>query len=93
MLTDFRDVDKMNLLKTQISDSGMECIEVKDISCNVVRAMEAEDRAKKERISNLIPGRWQNLFCEFAGVVGSKIYRNLKDGKRLYYSFVVQKPE
>jgi ubiquinone/menaquinone biosynthesis C-methylase UbiE len=92
MLTDFRDVDKMNLLKTQISDSGMVCVEVKDISSNVVRAMEAEDRAKKERISNLIPGRWQNLFCEFAGVVGSKIYRNLKDGTRLYYSFVVQKP-
>lgn len=91
LLTDFRDVDKMSLLKSQIRNSEMVCIEEEDISDNVVRAMEAEDNLKKERIHKLIPERWQNLFCEFAGVVGSKIYRNLKDRKRLYYCFVIQK--
>ena len=91
MLTDFRDNEKMSVLKTQIKDSGMKCLEEKDISGNVVRAMEAEDDAKKDRIQKLIPGKWNKLFCEFAGVKGSRIHTNLRDGKRLYYSFVIQK--
>lgn len=91
MLVDFRYNEQMSLLKSQINDSGMMCIEEKDITKNVVRAIEAEDKAKKDRINKLIPGRWQNLFYEFAGVVGSRFHTHLRDGKRLYYSFVIQK--
>jgi ubiquinone/menaquinone biosynthesis C-methylase UbiE len=92
LLVDFRDVKNMDLLRTQLRNSGMEWIEEEDIAPNVVRAMEAEDDAKKERIRTLFPEKWQKLFGEFAGVVGSRIHVNLKNRARLYYRFVLRKP-
>jgi hypothetical protein len=81
----------MDLLRQQLQRSGMEVLEEKDIAPNVVKAMEAEDVAKKERIRALFPAKWQNLFGEFAGVVGSRIHMNLKSGARLYHRFIVRK--
>jgi ubiquinone/menaquinone biosynthesis C-methylase UbiE len=91
LLVDFRDVKNMDLLRTQLRNTGMEWIEEKNIAPNVVRAMEAEDDVKKERIKTLFPEKWQKLFGEFAGVVGSRIHLNLKSGARLYYRFVLRK--
>jgi ubiquinone/menaquinone biosynthesis C-methylase UbiE len=92
LLVDFRDVKNMDLLRTQLENSGLELLEEKDIAPNVVRAMEAEDDVKKERIRKLFPAKWQNLFGEFAGVVGSRIHTNLKTGARLYHRFIMRKP-
>jgi ubiquinone/menaquinone biosynthesis C-methylase UbiE len=91
LLVDFRDVKNMDLLRSQLRNTRMEWIEEKDIAPNVVRAMEAEDDVKKQRIKKLFPSKWQNLFGEFAGVVGSRIHLNLKSGARLYYRFVLRK--
>lgn len=91
LLVDFRDVKNMDLLRSQLRKTGMEWIEEKNIAPNVVRAMEAEDDVKKQRIKKLFPEKWQTLFGEFAGVVGSRIHMNLKTGARLYYRFVLHK--
>ena len=69
----------------------MTILSEEDISPNVVRDMEAEDDAKKERIKVLFPPKWQQLFGEFAGVVGSRIHMNLKTKARLYHRFVLRK--
>ena len=92
LLVDFRDVKNMDLLREQLHRSGMDVLEEEDIAPNVVKAMEAEDEAKKERIRKLFPAKWQQLFGEFAGVVGSRIHMNLKSKARLYHRFVVRKP-
>lgn len=92
LLVDFRDVANMDLLRQQLHNSGMEVLEEEDIAPNVVKAMEAEDKAKRERIKQLFPPRWQELFGEFAGVVGSRIHTNLKNKTRLYHRFVLRKP-
>ena len=62
-----------------------------NISKNVIAAIEAENPAKVKRIEELIPKRWQKLFSDFAGVVGSRFYNTLKNGTRVYYRFVLQK--
>ena len=93
LLVDFRDVENMNLLRRQLENSGMEILSEENIGPNVVRAMEAEDDVKRARIKKLFPPRWQELFSEFAGVVGSRIHTNLKSGARLYHRFVLKKPE
>lgn len=92
LLVDFRDLKNMNLLREQLHRSGMEVLEEEDIAPNVVKAMEAEDEVKKERIRKLFPAKWQQLFGEFAGVVGSRIHTNLKTKERFYNRFVVRKP-
>ena len=92
LLVDFRDVENMNLLRTQLQRSGLDFLQEEDIAPNVVKAIEAEDEVKKERIRTLFPKKWQKLFGEFAGVVGSRIHLNLKSGARQYHRFVVRKP-
>ncbi|MGE0587653.1 MAG: class I SAM-dependent methyltransferase [Cyclobacteriaceae bacterium] len=91
LLVDFRSVENMDLLKSQLANSGLELLEEENISQNVINAMEEEDDTKQARIKRLVPTKWQKLFADFAGVVGSKLHTNLKNGTRLYYRFVLRK--
>ncbi|WP_276373074.1 class I SAM-dependent methyltransferase [Chryseolinea sp. H1M3-3] len=91
-LVDFRDADKMYVLRQQLKNSGLTWIEEEDISSNVVRAIEAEDEVKKARIKKLFPPKWQKLFGEFAGVVGSTFHTKMKNGVKVYHRFVLKKP-
>lgn len=94
LLVDFRNeenVEKMATLKNQLQNTGMRMLQEEDITDNVIRSIESEDETKKARIEKLVPAKWQKLFCEFAGVVGSKFYLTLKNRTRLYYRFVLQK--
>jgi len=91
LLVDFRSENNMHVLQTQIKNCGMELIEDENISNNVISSIEAEDSTKRERIERLIPTKWQKLFCQFAGVMGSPFHLTLKDGSRQYHRFVVRK--
>ena len=50
------------------------------------------EHLKNLRIESMVPPRYQKLFCDFAGVVGSPFYNTLKDGSRPYCRFVLRKP-
>ena len=94
LLVDFRNeenVENMTTLKNQLRNSGLEMLEEENITSNVIKSIEAEDVTKKERIKKLIPQKWQALFSEFAGVVGSKFYETLRNGTRQYYRFSLKK--
>ncbi len=92
LLVDFRNCPRnMELFLGQLKNSGLQQLSKEDITNNVVQSIEAEDESKKERIKKLIPARWQKLFNEFAGVVGSRFYETLKNGTRPYYRFVLKK--
>jgi SAM-dependent methyltransferase len=90
-LVDFRDAEKMDVLREQLKNSGLEWIEEENISGNVVRAIEAEDDVKKARIKRLFPHKWQKLFGEFAGVVGSTFHTKLSTGVKVYHRFILKK--
>lgn len=91
LMVDFRYATFMDELKTQLHNSGLTLISEEDITSNVVQAIQSENAVKCDRIEKLIPPRWQKLFSEFAGVEGSKFHRNMVEGSRLYYRFVLQK--
>jgi len=94
LLVDFRNeenVEKMETLRSQLTNTGMQMMQEENITNNVIRSIEEEDESKKERIRTLIPEKWQKLFSDFAGVVGSKFHLTLKNGTRLYYRFVMKK--
>jgi ubiquinone/menaquinone biosynthesis C-methylase UbiE len=91
LMVDFRYAQDMEELDQLLKESGLTMKQEENITERVVLAIEAEDEAKQKRIRDLVPPKWQNLFAEFAGVVGSKFYRNLKDGTRFYYRYVMQK--
>lgn len=94
LMVDFRNqanVENMETLQQQLRDSGLALREEENITGNVIQSIETEDASKIARIEKLVPAKWQKLFGEFAGVVGSKFYNTLKDGSRKYYRFVLQK--
>jgi SAM-dependent methyltransferase len=91
LLVDFRKVENIEEFRSQLRETGLEWVEEEDITDNVVRAIEAEDETKHGRIRELIPQRWQKLFAEFAGVVGSKMHLDFKNGNRLYCRYVLRK--
>jgi cyclopropane fatty-acyl-phospholipid synthase-like methyltransferase len=92
LTVDFRDAELVPAWKEQIKKSGLQLIEEEDITANVVEAMEVDDSNKRERIKQLnVAPKWQKLFAEFAGVVGSGIHTKLKNRTRLYYRFVLRK--
>jgi ubiquinone/menaquinone biosynthesis C-methylase UbiE len=91
LLVDFRSENKMCIFQEQLKNSGMDMVEEENIGENVIRSIEAEDDKKQERIKTLIPRRWQKLFCEFAGVAGSRFHLTLKSGTRAYHRFVIRK--
>jgi SAM-dependent methyltransferase len=93
LLVDFRNsVENMDLFKQELKDSGLTLLSAENISANVVAAIESDDGSKRAKIESLVPRRYQKLFCDFAGVVGSRFYTTLKDGTRPYYRFVLTKP-
>ena len=94
LMVDFRNqenVENMETLKSQLRKTGMQFIAEENITSNVIASIEAEDESKNARIKQLIPEKWQSLFAEFAGVVGSKFYQTLKAGTRPYYRFKLKK--
>lgn len=91
LMVDFRYAQDMAELNQLLAESGLSLREEENITDRVVQAIEAEDEAKQKRIRDLVPPKWQKLFAEFAGVAGSKFHRNLTDGTRFYYRYVMQK--
>ncbi|MBS1506386.1 MAG: class I SAM-dependent methyltransferase [Bacteroidetes bacterium] len=94
LMVDFRNSqENMTILKNELRDTQMKLIQEENISSNVIQAIEAEDETKRKRIEEKIPKRWQKLFCDFAGVVGSRFHLTLKEGTRTYWRFHLQKAE
>lgn len=91
MCTDIRSPAGLQTLKNQLVNSGLEIIEEENVTRNVVNAIEQEDELKNERIEKNIPKWFQKTFREFAGVQGSKIHTDLRDGNLVYYRFVLRK--
>lgn len=94
LMVDFRNqanVENMETLISQLQATGMKMVEQENIGPNVVKSIEAEDASKRARIEKLVPAKWQKLFSEFAGVVGSSFYNTLKEDSRKYYRFVLEK--
>jgi ubiquinone/menaquinone biosynthesis C-methylase UbiE len=94
LMVDFRNqanVENMETLIAQLQNTGMKILEQENIGPNVIKSIEAEDASKRARIEKLVPKKWQKLFCEFAGVVGSSFYTTLKENNRKYYRFVLKK--
>ena len=82
----------MKILIEQLKESGLEYVEQENISQNVIQAIEAEDKSKNEMIQKLVPPRWQKLFCQFAGTVGSPFHESACGGNRQYFGLFFARP-
>ena len=91
LCTDMRSPNGMRTLKNNLSATGMYISVEEVITPNVINAIELEETVKQKRISNNIPGWIARPFKEFAGVKGSRIHEDLKNGSLVYHRFVLKK--
>lgn len=92
LLADLRDGSKrMNGLKNKFKSIDMELLKEKDITQNVLNAIEEENESKQQYIKTSIPPKWQFLFSEYAGCVGFSVHKKLKNKEAFYYRFLLQK--
>ena len=91
LFSDHRDHDKINLLREQLGNSGLNLITQNDITLNVVRALELDNDRKRNLIANKCPRILKGEAEEFAAIKGTRTYESFKTGYSRYLSFVLQK--
>lgn len=90
LFTDFRDADRVGEMKMEMASQGLEILEERDITSNVVRALELDHDRKERLIRDKVPLLFRRVAREFAGSVGTRIYHDFADGRRRYLSFVAK---
>ncbi len=91
LCTDMRSPNGMHTLKTNLFSTNMQIKIDEEITNNVINAIELEEEIKQKRIADNIPKWIAKPFKEFAGVKGSRIHEDLKNGLLVYRRFVLQK--
>lgn len=91
LFSDFRSNENMENLKQHVRSSDLMVMREKDITSNVVKALEADDPRKRRLIKKLIPLIIQKIALNFAGTVGSDTYNRFATRKYEYFHYVMQK--
>jgi ubiquinone/menaquinone biosynthesis C-methylase UbiE len=92
LFADFRFKTKMDLLQKQLANSGLSVVKKKDITTNIIKALDLDNKRKLALIKKTIPVFLHSLAKGFAGVKGSEVYDSFVSGKRQYFHYVLQKP-
>jgi ubiquinone/menaquinone biosynthesis C-methylase UbiE len=92
LYTDFREPHEIAELEKQISDSGMNVLRRRDITLNVIKALDEDHDRRMKTISENVPKPFIKQFREFAGVKNSVVYKQFESGNMIYFSFIMQKP-
>ena len=71
--------------------SGFSVVSKKEITDEVINALDMINDAKKERITELVPRTIRRSFETFAGVQGTPVYDSFKSGKLKYYRYKMTK--
>jgi ubiquinone/menaquinone biosynthesis C-methylase UbiE len=91
LFTDFRYSDEIEELENQIARSGMKILKKRDITDNVIRALDEDHERRMETISKYVPRPFIKQFREFAGVRDSVVYRAFENRNTIYLSYILQK--
>ncbi len=100
LLTDFRrtaaadpsgGADQLLTLRRQLDDAGLDTVEERDITANVVQALRLRTPGLRARIERSVPRPLRRYAFEFAGLEGSAIYRAFAEGELTYRRLVLRR--
>ena len=89
--TDFRDDKTMKLTNQLFLDSGFKIISKREVTEEVLQALDLINDAKKERIGELVPKTIRRSFETFAGIEGTPVYEAFKNQKLKYFCYQMAK--
>lgn len=91
LFADFRKPHEIEELERLISASGLEVLKKRDITPNVVKALDEDHDRRMKIISQNVPKPFKKQFREFAGVKNSIVYKQFEKGELLYLSYIMRK--
>ncbi|MCF8360981.1 MAG: class I SAM-dependent methyltransferase [Prolixibacteraceae bacterium] len=91
LFTDFRKHNEIEELENLISSSGLEVLEKRDITPNVIKALDEDHDRRMRIISQNVPKPFIKQFREFAGVKNSIVYNQFEKGELRYMSYIMRK--
>jgi ubiquinone/menaquinone biosynthesis C-methylase UbiE len=91
LFADFRNDEQLADLDEQLERTEMRRVKHKNITPNVIEALDADHDRRIAHIRRGAPKWLGKLMQEFAGTKGAGIYRRFQTGAVVYQSFVLQK--
>jgi len=81
LLTDMRLQEDIDPLRHTLTEAGFTIDTARDITPNVVRALDVDSDRKIELMKRKVPRMFLSAFSEFAGIRGSERYRAFAEGR------------
>jgi SAM-dependent methyltransferase len=78
-------------LRDQLAAAGFRTVQEQDITANVVRALELDTPARRQRIERRFPRLVRTYVLTFAAVEGSPMYQEFANGHHSYMRFVLER--
>ena len=91
LCADFRDHDKVQIWREQLAASGLKVAVEKEITPNVLAALDADNDRKLVLMRKILPPRLFGAFSDFAAVKGSLVYEHFRSGEMRYFRFELVK--
>ena len=92
LCADFRDRDKVDEWRQQLTTSGLKITTETEITPNVLAALDADNERKLALMRKILPKRLFGAFSDFAAVKGSLVYEHFRTGEMRYFRFALVKP-
>ena len=92
LFADLRAAADVDGLRRSLATSGLETVHERDITAEVLRAMELDDSRKRALMDTWIPRAFHRVFRPFAGLRGTRNYDGLADGSMRYLQAHLVKP-
>jgi ubiquinone/menaquinone biosynthesis C-methylase UbiE len=78
-------------IREKINRSGLKIVEEKNISQNVVKALDLDHNRRNKMVNSFVPKFLRKSFLQFAGAKGSERYDSFATGRIEYWSFLLSK--
>ena len=88
---DFRETGRVAIVRNTLRASGFEEIIWRDITDEVLAAMNIEEPRKEALLTKHVPAWLRGAFRDFAGMIGSKVHQNFVRGQWRYTMAVMRK--
>lgn len=87
LYTDFRSRDRFAAWEQGLANAPLKMLSQTDISADVLRGMEKNSARSLDLIARHLPKCLHGLGKDFAGIQGSRVYRELESGEMLYRGY------
>lgn len=88
---DLRPATDLDELKEAFAQSGLTEIKFREITPNVLKALDLVNEPKQTLIEANVPNFLKTAFSEFAGVKDTQMYHGFETGNMVYLSYVFEK--